>query len=287
MKKILILLSFSISQLFAQSPAEDQVTFESAIDWLNSKLDYIYYDENNGNWWNNTFYMNDGREVTIKQISSKTPQTANIKNKNYTIRKFKIEDINPYTIQIKEVDESMGRFVKGQLLEIHTFSDQKKIHKTINNRRATSTSFLHLSFPKALTDTLVNYPTLVKEKLYDAVISSTKVYYKNPTANREVIFKILEGNFLSESTNSSWKTQKVFDSVFKIEESDAISFFGYDTNKKLYYLNQISSSGVKMVYFKEKEDTQLILISTDDTNTSIVFDTLNSFQLNGEWYYRQ
>ena len=134
MKYLLVIILFSCTSVAAQSPAEDKVTFESAVDWLNTKLDYLYYDDNNGNWWNNTFYMNEQNEVTIKQISSKTPQTANIKNKNYTIRKFKIGDINPFTIQIKDVDESMGRFVKGQLLEIRTFSDQKKIHKTISEK---------------------------------------------------------------------------------------------------------------------------------------------------------
>lgn len=286
MKKILFLFIFSTSQLGAQSPAEDQVTFESAVDWLNTKLDYLYYDNYNGNWWNNTFYMNEEKEVTIKQISSKTPQTANIKNKNYTIRKFKIEDINPYTIQIKDVDESMGRFVKGQLLEIRTFSDQKNIHKTINNRKATSTSFLHLSFPTALTDTLVNYPQLVKEKLLEAVISSTKVYYKNPESNRELIFKIIDGDFQTES-GINWQAEKAFENVFTIKSSGAISFFGYDTNQELFYLNTVNSAGVQTDYFKMKEDTQLILVDTEDEHVSIIFDTLNSFQLRGEWYYRQ
>ena len=279
------IIVLSSNHIFGQSPAEDKVTFESAVDWLNTKLDYIYYDHN-GHWWNNTFYMNENNVVTIKQISSKTPQTANIKNKNYTIRKFKIEDINPFTIQIKDVAESTGRFVKGQLLEIRTFSDQRNIHKTINNRKATSTSFLHLSFPTALTDTLVNYPQLVKEKLLEAVISSTKVYYKNPEANRELIFDIIEGQFQSES-GLNWESKMVLDNVVQLNSSDSISYFGYDEGRDLYYTNILHPGGVETDYYQLKEDTKLMLVHSTDDGKSIVFDTHNSFQLNGEWYYRQ
>ena len=132
MKSLPLIACLIFSGIFGQSPEADQVQFKSAVDWLNSKLDYLYYDDANGNWWNNSFYMDEKHVVTIKQISSKTPQTASFKNKNYTVRKFSIEDINPYTLQIKNVDASLGRFVKGQLLELRTFSDQKKIHKIIN-----------------------------------------------------------------------------------------------------------------------------------------------------------
>ena len=287
MRKVLLILLVSTSQLFAQSPADDEVVFNSAVDWLNSKLDYLYYDEYNENWWNNTFYMNENKEVTIKQISSKTPQTANIKNKNYTIRQFKIEDINPYNIQIKEVDESMGRFVKGKLLEIRTFSEQRKIHKTINNRRATSTSFLHLSFPKILTDTLVNYPELVKSKLYDAVISATKVYSSGNTSDKETILKVMEGKFQADSSGDQLVAEKVFDNVLQIEVANAISYFGYDSGKGQFFLNTISAAGVKTDYYRLKDDNQIILESISDPENTILFDTLNSFRLNGNWYFRQ
>ncbi len=287
MRIFILLVSLSFTQLTAQSPAEDKVRFNSAVDWLNTKLDYIYYDNNKGNWWNNTFYMNDNNEVTIKQISSKTPQTANIKNKNYTIRKFKIEDINPYTIQIKKVDESMGRFVKGQLLEIHTFSEKKNIHKTINNRKATSTSFLHLSFPTALTDTLVNYPELVKEKLYEAVISTTMVYSSNPDSDKEAIMRIMEGNFKSEKDQSEWISTSIFGNTLRMEGKNKVSFFGYDENKMLFYLNTISAEGATIDYFKIKDDIHLLLENTENPENIIFIETKNSFRLNEDWYFRQ
>lgn len=286
MRKFALIIWLFTTQLVAQSPAEDKVRFNSAVDWLNNKLDYLYYDNNNGNWWNNTFYMNEDRVVTIKQISSKTPQTANIKNKNYTIRKFKIEDINPYTIQIKEVDESIGRFVKGQLLEIHTFSDKKNIHKTINNRRATSTSFLHLSFPTALTDTLVNYPELVKEKFYEAVISTTMVYASNASSNKEMIMSIMEGAFQKED-GSEMISEAVFENTLKLETENAFSFFGYDESKQQFYFNTVSNEGVNTDYFQIKEDIHLILESVEDPDKTILFETKNSFQLNGTWYFRK
>lgn len=287
MKQItFFLLFFLVVVLQAQTKADDEVQFNSAVDWLNSKLDYIYYDDNNEKWWNNNFYINDERVVTIKQISSKTPQTANIKEKTYTIRKFHIEDINPYNIQIKVVDEGQGRFVKGKLLEIHTFDNQPKISKTLNNRRATSTSFLHLSFPKALTDSLANYPELVQEKLNQAIIAATRTY-PNEAENKAIIMETLEGKFVSEDGTKDWVSEKVFMNVLKIASEHSMVFFGYEEANDRFFLNRINESGASIEYFTIQEDSKLILQNTSDDNNTIYFETKNSFQLNGDWYYRQ
>ena len=286
MKKLAyILLLVLTSAIHAQSKADDEVQFNSAVDWLNSKLDYIYYDDNNEKWWNNNFYINEERVVTIKQISSKTPQTAKIKEKTYTIRKFHIEDINPYNIQIKVVEEGQGRFVKGKLLEIHTFDNQPKIAKTLNNRKATSTSFLHLSFPKVLTDSLANYPELVKEKLYQAVIASTKVY-PNEGSNKEQILEILEGKFKSEETNQLWVSDQLYPNVLKIESENSMMFFGYDEQRDQYFLNTINQLGVEVFYFQLVKDLKLILENTEKPESKILFATKHSFCINGEWFYR-
>ena len=287
MKKLAcILLLVLTSAIHAQSKADDEVQFNSAVDWLNSKLDYIYYDDNNEKWWNNNFYINEERVVTIKQISSKTPQTANIKEKTYTIRKFHIEDINPYNIQIKVVEEGQGRFVKGKLLEIHTFNNQPKIAKTLNNRKATSTSFLHLSFPKVLTDSLANYPELVKEKLNQAIISATKIY-PNDAENLTIIMETLEGSFFSEDTNEKWVSEKALPNALKIANESSIQFFGYEEAKNQFFLNTIDEEGASIAYYKIKEDAKLILENVTDPESTIFFETKNSFQMNGTWYYRQ
>jgi len=287
MRLILLFLTFfSLGLALAQSPEDDEVTFKTAIDWLNTKLDYIYYDDQNDKWWNNTFYINDDKEITIKQISSKVPITANIKEKSYTIRKFRIQDINPYTIQIKEVREATGRFAQGELLEIHTFDGENKIHKTINNRKATSTSFLHLSFPKTLTDSLSNYPELVKSKLYDAVVAATKVYPVDEVGNRTVIMETFKGEYQSEN-GSTWKAERLFPNVLKIQSTGREEFFGYDSDSHKYFHTVISEKGSSTRYYQLRSGIHLILENIDDPDDTIFFHTFNSFRKQSEWYYRQ
>ena len=269
-----------------QSPEDDEVTFRNATDWLNSKLDYIYFDENSQKWWTNSFYVNENKEVTIKQISAKNPNTANIKEKTYTIRTFRIQDINPFTIQIKEVNTSTGRFAKGQLLELHTFDGEPKIHKSINKRKATSTSFLHLSFPKSLTDSLTNYPQLVKEKFYEAVMAATKIYPLDTESNRSLILETLKGEYKSEN-GTIWQSSKRFEEVLKIEAADKDIYFGFDQTRQQYFLNEVSDKGVETHYFRVKSGVQLEIENVNDPEQSILFETFNSFRWNGVWYYRQ
>ena len=280
---MLLLLTVSVH---SQTPADDAITFNAAVDWLNSKLDYVYYDEASERWWTNTFYINDVKVVTIKQISSKVRITADIKSKNYTIRTFSIKDINPFTIDIKEVNESTGRFAKGQLLEIRTFDGEPKIHKSVNNRKATSTSYLHLSFPSTLTDSLSNYPELVKQKLIDAVRAATRIYASDSEKNHALIMETLKGHYHSEH-GEKWISTERFHAILKFESEGMERFFGYDSNKSQYYLTTISSQGVQTEHFNIKPDDQLILEGVNDRNQRIFFETTNSFQINGEWFYRQ
>ncbi|MEM6644449.1 MAG: hypothetical protein AAF616_15825 [Bacteroidota bacterium] len=284
---VITLLLFSGNFGIAQDPKEAQVRFESAIDWLNTKLDYIYYDDLNSNWWNNSFYMNENQEVTIKQISSKTPFTANIKNKNYTIRKFHIADINPYTMEIRNVDRSMGRFVEGKLLEIRAFGELKNFHKTINNRRATSTSFLHLSFPKALTDTLTNYPEFVKNKLYEAVVAASTVYRSDVVSQPEKVLSFLAGSFQSDDAVHTWKAIQVLENVLKIEDQEVITYFGYDPKQGNFYLLQLSEKGMQTSIYQMKSSPNLVLENNDDRSQIIEVETKNSFIYQGVKFYRK
>ncbi|MBC6401994.1 MAG: hypothetical protein GDA37_13505 [Ekhidna sp.] len=286
MKIILTILSlFVLVTLSAQSPKDDEVAFNSAVDWLNSKLDYVYYEKNSGKWWTNTFYINENKEVTIRQISSYRRQTANIKEKTYTIRTFRIQDINPYSIEIKQVNAATGRFAEGELLELHTFDGSDKIHKSIDHRKATSTSFLHLSFPKSLTDSLSNYPQLVRDKFYEAVIASTKVYPIDPNGNKTVIFETLKGTYKSDN-GSTWSSTRRFDNILKIESHETEKYFGYDADKRKYFFAEISNEGVSIKYYSEANSTKLVLASDEHPEEKIHIHTFNSFEINGEWYYR-
>ncbi|MEM7298163.1 MAG: hypothetical protein AAF391_07845, partial [Bacteroidota bacterium] len=65
MRIVLTILTLVICcSVKAQSPQDDEVSFNMAVDWLNSKLEYVYFDENSQKWWTNTFYVNESKEVT-------------------------------------------------------------------------------------------------------------------------------------------------------------------------------------------------------------------------------
>lgn len=287
MKSLVFALFSTLSlSLLAQSPEEDEVNFQSTIDWLDSKLNYIYYDEVGEKWWNNTFYVNEKKEVTIKHISSDRPNTANISDKTYTIRTFRIQDINPHSLEINEIKESKGRLVKGQMLELRTYGFQELIHKTINNRKATSTSFLFLSFPKSIEDSISNYAEIVKSKFEEAIWASTQIYPTDYEHDVDRVLSALTGTFQSEE-GAVWKTEVMQPHVLRLERGNGnIEYFGYDTNDHQFYLLSISAQGVNEEYFDLESETKLTLSSAENSKV-FLFETYNSFEFKGQKFFRQ
>ncbi|MEQ8629508.1 hypothetical protein [Ekhidna sp.] len=284
-----ILIAFSVSLfssvMLAQSPEQDEIQFQSAVDWLGSKLNYVYYDDVGEKWWSNTFYVNDNREITIKHIASDKPNTANIRSKTYTIRTFRIQDINPKSLKITEVAKTKGRLVKGKMLELRTYGFQDLIHKTINNRRGSSTSFLFLSFPEVLNDSISNYAEIVKQKFEQAILASTKVYPSNTASDSKTIFNILEGNFKSDEGHL-WNAQKVKPDVLKIDQGTGnIEYFGFDQDQQQFYLLDINSDGVQTQFYVMNNQDILSLSSTEET--VFTFYTLHSFSFKGTRFFRQ
>lgn len=284
---VLFFIVSAPSLLCAQSPEDNEATFQSAVDWLYSKLNYVYYDESGQKWWKNTFYSNDNKEVTIKHISSSKPNTADIKSKDYTIRRFKIQDINPNSLKVTSIEKSSGRLVRGKMLELRTFDFQDLIHKSINNRRGSSTSFLFLSFPKVLNDSSANYAELVKEKFEQAIIMSTKVYSSSDQqTNIDKVMEVLEGKFEGES-GTSWQAIKNQENVLKLSRKNGEeSYFGFDSTKNLFYSISIGSSGVQTTLFKLTDAPSITLLSTDG-NHHIEVVTSNSFIIDGETFNRK
>ncbi|MEO1255062.1 MAG: hypothetical protein AAFY41_09280 [Bacteroidota bacterium] len=287
MKYLLATAVFIIySSGYAQMSEDDKVTYQAAVDWLDTKLNYVYYDDVSGKWWNNTFYINDEKEVTVKHISSEKPNTANIRSKNYSIRTFKLTDINPYTIKITNEEDSKGRIVKGKTLEIRTFGNVKSIHKKINNRRGSSTSFLFFSFPEFLNDSLANYASIVKSKLYEAIIASTQVYSSSLEENVKTVLKTLNGTFKGED-GSEWKTEQIFPNTLKISNTtNNRSFFGFDSIEGLFYYTNISEKGITTIRYQLVESEKINLKEIGGSS-EILIETLNSFNKNGINYFRQ
>ena len=285
----MILRSFALFFLipiisYGQTPEEDEVIFQSAVDWLDSKLNYIYYDEVGEKWWNNTFYINDKKEVTIKHIASSRPNTANIQNKTYTIRSFKIQDIDPQSLKVTKIKETKGRLVKGDMLELRTFGFQDLIHKTINKRRGSSTSFLFLSFPEIMNDSLANYAEIVKQKFEEAILASTRIYPGRDDTDKEKIFSTLNGSYETVD-GQQWKSSRVNSNVLRIETAkDTIQYFGFDEDKNQFYLLEITDSGFNYEYFQMNNESSLSLSSD---STTFQFITLNTFKYNSQEFFRK
>ncbi|WP_436517487.1 hypothetical protein [Ekhidna sp. To15] len=285
-QKIKLFIFFLIPLLASsQSPEEDEVKLKSALGWLEIKLDYLYYENTSERWWNNTFYANENNEITIKHIVSDRPNTANIRDKTYTIRKFRIQDINPKSLKITDVKESRGRVVKGQMLELRTYGFQDLIHKSINNRRASSTSFLFLSFPETLVDSLSNYAEVVKSKFEDAIVASIQIYANNDESDINTIMKVLTGDY--KTTNGMiWNAELVEANVLKVDRgSKIIEYFGYDPSLQMFYLLSISGQGVKKQSLSPEKGTRLKI--SNSNGLTILIDTPHSFMLNGKAYFRQ
>ena len=279
-----VLIYVVASFLFGQNKANDDVIFQSATDWLDNKLNYVYYDEVNGKWWTNTFYINENKYVTIKHISSEKRNTANIRDKVYTIRSFQLEDINPKSLKIKEVEKTQGRIVKGKMLELRTFGFQELIHKTINNRRGSSTSYLFLSFPEVLTDSISDYAEIVRNKLEVAINASTRLYPADGN-DVETIFSILTGGFESDN-GKDWIGTLTQENVVKIEnEKEKILYIGYDRKREQFYTVEITSEEMKTQYLTLEAKDQYRLKLGEET--VMEFYSLHSFSYRNQDYFRK
>jgi len=277
-----LLISNFLCAQSADKKEDDQI-FESSIDWISRKLNYVFYDPIHQNWWTNKFSINEEKRITIKNNSSKNPRSTSPKNKVYNTRTFQIEDINPYTIKVKDVTSSEGRFLEGKIIELRTFSNTKNIHKTINNRRASSTSFMYINIPSQLLDSIPNYANKISEKLKTAILASTRVY-SNSEDKQRLIIEILNGSYKSES-GKIWKTKKRFESVLKLESEENEIFIGFDG--PTFFINMIATDGFSIKKFRLKNSTKLELENIENLEETILFESMNSFRMENEWYYRQ
>ncbi len=271
----------------AQTPADNEINYQAAIKWLDRKLNYNYYDPINSNWWINTFYVNENKEITIKNISTNNPRSANIQEKVYTIRKFKLQDINPNNIVITDINENQGRIVKGRLMQLHTFSNQKKIAKTIDGRRASNASFVLISFPESM-NSITDYHELIKENLIKAIESSTKVYHsEDDIESKTQIFNMLPGNFKSDEGQSLSNSVHYANLIALAIEEDADNYFGFQEKTGFYFLLRLSGNGVVIKNYRLITADKITLQNVEDSNDLITIETLNSFRMNGDTYHRE
>lgn len=287
MKRIFLSLLISIIgfDLSAQSLEENELRYSNAIDWLNSKLNYLYYDDVNEKWWNNTFYINENKLVTIKHISSSKPNTVDISDKTYVVRTFELADIDPKSLKISKIEQSNGRIVKGSMLELRTFGFQDLIRKTINRRKGSSTSYLFLSFPEVLNDSLDNYAYIVQEKFSEAILASTSMYASRDGSDENRIIEVLTGTFQTPGLYQ-WEAKPIYPNVLEIQHgNNERMYLGYEEDSKKFYMLDIAPKGTSTQYLKLKNDEKLVLQS--DTTELLRIETAHSFIFKGEEYIRK
>lgn len=286
MKKFFCLsLLFSSFLSWSQPNESDELAFTLASEWLNKKLNYIYHDGAAQKWWVNRFTINDKKEVTIKNILTANPRSASIQEKTFHTRTFKVEDINPYLLNIREIEKNQGRVVKGKLLELKTYGNRKSVHHRINNLRGTDVSFVQISFPSFMLDSISDYAETVQLKFREAIIAATKVYATEDfESNKSKLFEILDGSFESED-GSSLQIVRRFDNVLAIKEENSDNFLYFNPSNNQFEFTSVTSDGVASSNYQLIDEERITLKNTQSEDT-ITIETISSFWFAGRLYYR-
>lgn len=289
MQKVLahLLIVLLPALCYSQPNEQDELVFESAVEWLNRKLNYIYHDGTAQKWWVNSFFVNDQKEVTFKNVYTSNPRSVTIHEKVYHARIFKMSDINPYQISIRDIPKNQGRIVKGKLLELKTVDLEKNIRHTINERTGTPVSFVQISFPTIMIDSISDYAEIVKNKFQEAIIAATKVYATNNfIQNKQRMIKIMTGSFMSED-GMEMESSKRFDNVLSISITDSENYLVFNPSDNLFYLTNISNNGVSFETFSMVENEKILLQNTKNPDDIISIETENSFMFRGKLFYKK
>ena len=272
------LLIFTLSvvwayTLSAQTKYEDSLRLESTIDWLEEKLTYNYYNESDEEWWINRFTFNKGsKSVTIKNIAS--PHLEAVTDKTYLQLNFRLNELNPYTIQVSENETNAGRLVKGKTIRIGAYD--KAIKRVKNGRLSNNQSFLYLSIPHFFEDSLQNYTESIAQRLEEAIRLSTRIYNESHQQNMNSIKSMLAGNFTDPSGNN-WIINEIFDNTFEITvvsaSDDLLNKYFIQLGDELL-VNWISEQRMSQIILSRSDEPEMTYVSED---LSIQFRNTNEF----------
>ncbi|MFY0600923.1 MAG: hypothetical protein JXR03_14710 [Cyclobacteriaceae bacterium] len=261
----------SISAAFCQIPQIDSVQFEEHIAYLERKLNFTYYSEDQQLWWINKFNYSEEREqIQIRHISTKS--LGKVVGKKYNINSVKLSDLNPFNLTISKSKEAQGRFVKGYELSLHTVKGRRLIRKEQNSQRLTPRSFIYISLPEFLNDNEVGASDSVFIAFQNVINHASTIYnQKDDEANFKIIFETLLGNHHYDDENGEVKRygEKFNDYMISFEDYQERQklknvLFGYDPiNNRYYELTIMSDGSQSILYFTIEEGKELALISED------------------------
>lgn len=279
----LLALAFDV---YSQTAEQDSSSFDATMQWLERKLTYNYYDATNGQWWVNVIQKKDNGAFTIKNIAAKHPDR--ITGKIYYQRTFFLWDLDPNKITVSDIPKDMGRFVKGKLIRLEGFKDENKIATKKDGRVGSKVSYLHISIPTYLEDSLQDYSIKVKEKLTDALYLNARLFNANDEEkNLIAAFNTLSGNYISEDSTSYLDFDVLAQRLirFKVRKDSQIKVgtIGYDEEKKTVFYFQASATGHLIKQFTlDQRAGDLILKNEEGDSIFIIGRNTIEFSIEGE-----
>jgi len=262
----------------AQTAEQDSVSYDALFKWVERKLTYDYFDPTNQHWWVNRFQPNLNGSIVIKNIAAEHPKR--VLEKVYHLRQFFLYDLNPNTISVIDAPVDQGRFVKGRIVRMEGFGDEKKIATKKDGVVGSDVSFIHISVPAFLEDSLQNYAFELQAKLKQLTYLSARLLNaKDPKKNNEAVFSALRGNYVNQDSTVylSFEVTNPGHVRYEWKAGDQRWYgqIGYDSEKQVYFFFRASDKG----YFLREltiDDiaTDLILKNGQDTITIIGRNTL-------------
>jgi len=236
----ILFVSATFNPAFAQLEPIDSIAYKFKIQELQRKLTFTYYSPDDGKWWINRFTYNEStKRVSLKNIKAKNPNSIN--SKEYKERLFSFSDLNPFSIALESVKESQGRMVKGKSISIKTYDRKPSVANTLNGNAGTPATFLLISIPSYLDDSMKSYSdsvfTLLKQITFKAACFSEL----NPDQGTSKTYEALLGNHVFGNDSVGWanrKTVALSPSILQYIESNdsqfvATGYFILDHGAKL------------------------------------------------------
>ncbi|MEQ8473382.1 MAG: hypothetical protein RIC35_19450 [Marinoscillum sp.] len=247
---IICILILSSDAIKAQSKAEDQLILNQAIEWLEDKLTYNYFNVEDDEWWINRFTFNDAsKTVTIKNIAS--PHLEAVSDKTYLQLNFRLEDLNPYTIQVQQSLKNNGRLVKGKTIRVGAFD--KSISRSKNGTLSTNQSFIYFSIPEFFEDSVENYTQNIVDKITSAVLLSTKIYAGSDEENIKSLYQVIDGRFIAN--NQYWEVSNLFADTYSIDVINE-----NNETQARYFIKVLSGSKLELTAFLKDQSTQMVIL---------------------------
>lgn len=248
-----LLIGSSLNPALAQIEPIDSIANYFKIQELQRKLTFTYYSPDDGKWWINRFNYNEAtKRVSLKNIKAKNPNSIN--SKEYKERLFSFSDINPFSMQLETVAEGHGRMVKGKSINIKTYDRKPSVANTLNGNAGSPSTFLLISIPSYLDDSLKSYSDSVFMLLHQ--IAFKAACFKNLKLDQGITktYEALMGNHIFGNENEGWvdrKTIALSPSILHYTESRENQFMATG-----YFIIDASAKTLKEI----RIDTDLLAI---------------------------